>query len=92
MHLMNSSFERLSNKSYALVDEQQTMSISSTSIERLLASANTVLSDVADSFTQVSSTALCNSAAYGKSTCAKQHSVSSEDDSLPNTCSNRFVF
>lgn len=49
---------------------------------------NSTLATVAGSTTYLE---LCNSA-YGTSTCAQQHSSSSEDDSMPSTHRNPFVY
>jgi hypothetical protein len=85
--LINSVFDA-NDSNNIFIPEQQSITMNSSSIERLINSLQTpvVLTDS----TNNNCPGLYNSA-YGSSSCARQHSSSSEDDSLPPTSKNHYV-
>lgn len=69
------------------VQQQQVQSMSTSSIDRLL----NALQSPTISMENINNHSILYNSAVGSS-CAKQHSNSSEDDSLPPKCTNSYVF
>jgi hypothetical protein len=86
--LTNSAYN--SDQSNYLFNPQQTIPMSSSSIERFINDLQSPTTYI-DNNNNNTSQGLFNSA-YGSSTCARQHSSSSEDDLMPSTHTNSYVF
>ncbi|CAF3599744.1 unnamed protein product [Rotaria sordida] len=85
--LTNSAYNN-DQSNYILNSEQQAIQMTSSSLDRLMNSLQSPTPYIDNNNNNCSG--LYNSA-FGSSTCAKQHSSSSEDDSLPSTHKNSFV-
>ena len=86
--LTNSAYN--SDQTNYLDSSQQTLPMSSGSIERFINDLQSV-TPYTDNNNNTTSQELINSA-YNSSTCARQHSHSSEDESMPSTHKNSYVF
>jgi hypothetical protein len=87
--LTNSAYNS-EQSNYLLNTQQQTITLNTSSIERIINNLNAPTTYI-DNNNNNTCQELFNSACVS-STCARQHSSSSEDDSMSSTHKNSFVF